>query len=292
MTVFVQLVVSALGFGGVYALAALGLTIIFKTTNVVNFAFGAMATVVAMLIWTAHAGLGLPTALAWALGILGGGALGAAADLGLMRRVEGSAPLVSIVMTVGLLLSVEGLTGVIWGYGPKPIPSVISGPSIAVDSVSVDRNDLFITGLTLVLALALYLFYERTRLGLAVRAVAEDSEVASLMGISRTWILALSWAVGVAITGVAATLAAPSLGGLVPTLMDNTAIFAFAAAVLGGLGSLVGAVVGGFAVGILSDLIGGYASTNLQLTLVFALIVVVLYLRPQGLFGRAAQVRQ
>jgi branched-chain amino acid transport system permease protein len=208
-----------------------------------------------------------------------------------MRRVEGSAPLVSIVMTVGLLLSVEGLAGVIWGYGPKAIPSVISGPSIAVGSVSVDRNDLFITGLTLALALALYLFYERTRLGLAVRAVAEDSEVASLMGISRTWILALSWAVGVAITGAAATLAAPSLG-LAPTLMDNPAIFAFAAAVLGGLGSLVGAVVGGFAVGILSDLIAGYASTNLQLSLVFALIVVVLYLRPQGLFGRAAQVRQ
>jgi branched-chain amino acid transport system permease protein len=291
MTVFVQLVVSALGFGGIYALAALGLTIIFKTSNVVNFAFGAMATVVAMLIWTVHAGLGLPIALAWALGILGGGALGAAADLGLMRRVEGSAPLVSIVMTVGLLLSVEGLAGVIWGYGPKAIPSVISGPSIAVGSVSVDRNDLFITGLTLALALALYLFYERTRLGLAVRAVAEDSEVASLMGISRTWILALSWAVGVAITGAAATLAAPSLG-LAPTLMDNPAIFAFAAAVLGGLGSLVGAVVGGFAVGILSDLIAGYASTNLQLSLVFALIVVVLYLRPQGLFGRAAQVRQ
>jgi branched-chain amino acid transport system permease protein len=291
MTVFLQLVVSALGFGGVYALAALGLTIIFKTSNVVNFAYGAMATVVALLVWTVHSGLGLPTALAWALGILGGAALGAVADLGLMRRVEGTSPLVSIVMTIGLLLAVEGLAGVVWGYGPKAIGNVLSGPSFAVGSISVDRNDLFIAALAIVVAYGLHLFYERTRLGLAVRAVAEDPDVASLMGISRKWVLALSWAVGVAVTGAAATLAAPSLG-LTPTMMDNAAVFAFAAAVLGGLGSLVGAVVGGFAVGIVSDLIAGYASANLELSLVFALIVVVLYLRPQGLFGQAAQVRQ
>ena len=291
MTVFVQLVISALGFGGIYALAALGLTIIFKTSNVVNFAYGAMATVVAMLVWTAHASLGLPTALAWALGIIGGGVLGVAADLGLMRRVEGSAPLVSIVMTIGLLLAVEGLTGVIWGYGPKRIASVIGGESFSVGPISVDRNDLFIAALAVVTAAGLHLFYERTRLGLAVRAVAEDAEIASLMGVSRKWVLAGSWAVGVAVAGAAATLAAPSLG-LTPTLMDDAAVFAFAAAVLGGLGSLIGAVVGGFAVAILSDLVAGYISTNLQLTLVFALIVVVLYLRPQGLFGRAAQVRQ
>jgi branched-chain amino acid transport system permease protein len=290
MTVFLQDVVSGLGFGGIYALAALGLTIIFKTSNVVNFAFGAMATVVAMLVWTAHVSLGLPTALAWALGILGGGALGVAADLGLMRRVEGSPPLVSIVMTVGLLLAVEGLTGVIWGYNPKGISNVVTGRSFAIGPLSVDRNNLFIAALAVVVTYGLHLFYERTRLGLAVRAVAEDGEIAPLMGVSRKWVLALSWAVGVAITGAAATLAAPSLG-LQPNLMDNAAVYAFAAAVLGGLGSLLGAVVGGFAVGIISDVIAGYAST-FQLALVFALIVVVLYLRPQGLFGRAAQVRQ
>jgi branched-chain amino acid transport system permease protein len=291
MTVFAQLVVSALGFGGIYALAALGLTIIFKTSNVVNFAYGAMGTAVAMLAWTVHAGLGLPAAVAWVLAITGGGALGAVSEAGFLRRVEGAPAIVGIVMTLGLLLLVEGLTGVIWGFGPKGFPSVLSGASIAAGPVTIDRNDLFIAGLTVVIALVLYAFYERTRLGLAVRAVAEDPETASLMGISRRWVLSLSWAAGVAITGVAAVLAAPSVG-LTPEMMDNIAVFAFAAAVLGGLGSLAGAVVGGFAVGVLANLIAGYASTNLQLTLVFALIVVVLYLRPQGLFGRAAQVRQ
>jgi branched-chain amino acid transport system permease protein len=290
MTVFAQLVVSALGFGGIYALAALGLTIIFKTSNVVNFAFGAMATAVAMFAWTADAGLGLPVALAWVLAILGGGVLGAFCEAAFLRRVEGAPAIVSIVMTLGLLLLVEGLTGVIWGYSPKGFPTVLSGASIPLGPVSVDRNDLFIAGLTVAITFVLYAFYERTRLGLAVRAVAEDAETASLMGISRRWVLGLSWAAGVAVTGIAAVLAAPSVG-LTPTMMDNMAVFAFAAAVLGGLGSLAGAVVGGFAVGVLADLIAGYASTNLQLTLVFSLIVVILYLRPQGLFGRAAQVR-
>lgn len=291
MTEFAQLVVSALGFGGIYALAALGLNIIFKTSNVVNFAYGAMATVVAMLLWTAHTQFGLPTALAWVLAILGGAALGGAAEGGFMRRVEGTPPIVSIVMTIGLLLIVEGLAGVVWGYGLKTVPLVISGPSIAAGPVSVDRNDLFVTGLAGAVALALHLFYQRTRMGLAVRAVAEDPEVAALMGVSRRRVLALSWAVGVAITGVAATLVAPAVS-LTPTMMDNIAVFAFAAAVLGGLGSIAGALVGGFAVGILSDLVAGYISTNLELTVVFALIVAVLYLRPQGLFGQAAQVRQ
>jgi branched-chain amino acid transport system permease protein len=291
MTEFLQLVVSALGFGGIYALAALGLNIIFKTSNVVNFAFGAMATVVALFVWTAHTGLGLPTALAWVLAILGGAVVGGATEGGFMRRVEGAPPIVSIVMTIGLLLIVEGLAGVIWGYGPKAVPTVLSGPSIAIGSVSVDRNDLFVAALAVAVTFALHLFYQRTRLGLAVRAVAEDPEVAPLMGISRRRVLALSWAVGVALCGVAATLVAPAVS-LTPTMMDDIAVFAFAGAVLGGLGSIWGALVGGFAVGILADLVAGYISANLQLTVVFALIVVVLYLRPQGLFGQAAQVRQ
>jgi branched-chain amino acid transport system permease protein len=244
-----------------------------------------------LFVWTVHTGLGLPTALAWVLAILGGAVIGGATEGGFMRRVEGGPPIVSIVMTIGLLLMVEGLAGVIWGYGPKTVPTVISGPSITIGSVSVDRNDLFVAGLAVALTLALQLFYQRTRRGLAVRAVAEDPEVAPLMGISRRSVLALSWAVGVALCGVAATLVAPAVS-LTPTMMDDIAVFAFAGAVLGGLGSLWGALVGGFAVGILADLVAGYVSANLQLTVVFALIVVVLYLRPQGLFGQAAQVRQ
>lgn len=290
MNVFLQLVLAGLGFGGIYALAALGLTLIYKTSNVVNFAYGAMATVVAMMVWTLQSRLGIPIALAWVLAILAGGVIGVVSEALFLRRVEATLTIVSVVMTLGLLLLIEGLTGVVWGYGPKAVPPVLGGPSVTIGQFSLSRNELFVIGLTVVLAVALYIFYERTRLGLAVRAVAADPEVASLMGISRRWVITLSWAAGVAVTGVAATLAAPSVG-LTPTFMDNIAVFAFSAAVLGGFGSLLGAVVGGFLVGILSNLVAGYLSNNLQLTLMFALIVVVLYLRPDGLFGRAVRAR-
>lgn len=290
MTLFFQLVLSGLGFGGIYAIAALGLTLIFKTSNVVNFGNGALATVVSMLVWMFYSSLKLPIAASWLLAVVAGGLLGAGVETAFMRRVQGSAIIVSIVMTVGLLLLAEGLTGMAWGFQPKPIPPALRGPSVTFGSFAISRNDLFIAGLTVILGLALYGFYEHTRLGLAVRAVAEDGEVATLMGISRRWVISLSWAAGVAVTGVAATLAAPTVG-LTPTFMENIAVFAFAAAVLGGFGSLLGAVVGGFLIGILSNLVAGYLSTNLQLTLMFALIVVVLYVRPEGLFRRGAQVR-
>jgi branched-chain amino acid transport system permease protein len=263
MTGFFQLVLAGLGFGGIYALAALGLTLIYKTSNVVNFAYGAMATVVAMAVWTFQSKVGLPIALAWVLAVVAGGLLGAASELAFLRRVEAATTIVSVVMTLGLLLLIEGLTGVVWGYGPKAVPPVLGGPSVTVGQFSLSRNELFVVALTVVLGAALYVFYERTRLGLAG---------------------------GIAVTGVAATLAAPAVG-LTPNFMDGIAVYAFSAAVLGGFGSLLGAVVGGFLVGILSNLVAGYLSTNLQLTLMFALIVVVLYLRPDGLFGRATRAR-
>lgn len=290
MTLFFQLVLSGLGFGGIYALAALGLTLIFKTSNVVNFGYGAMGTVVAMLVWTLHSSAKLPIAASWLLAVAAGALLGVVMETAFLRRVQAAAIIVSIVMTLGLLLLIEGLTGVIWGFAPKAVPPVLSGSSITFGSLAISRDDLFIAGLAVALGLILYAFYEHTRLGLAVRAVAEDAEVAELMGISRRRVVTASWAAGVAVTGAAATLAAPSVG-LTPTFMDDIAVFGFAAAVLGGFGSLLGAVVGGFLIGIVSNLVAGYISTNLQLTLVFALIVVVLYLRPEGLFGRPAWVR-
>ena len=116
-------------------------------------------------------------------------------------------------------------------------------------------------------------------------------EVASLMGIRTNLYVTGSWALGTALSGIAAILVAPSLG-LEPTMMDQVAVFAFAAAIVGGFGSLIGAVVGGFLIGVASNLIAAYVSTNLQLTLIFAVIVAVLYVRPDGLFGRQAVSRQ
>jgi len=288
---FVQFVVGGLGFGGIYAFAALGLVLIFKTSGVVNFAFGAMATVVTMILWTLLNHAGLPFAAAWVVAMAIAMAIGAATNLALLQRLHQSSPTVQIVLTLGLLILIEGLAGVLWGYGPKSLPQPLSGTPVSIASFLITPNDLFIIGLTIVIGLVLFVVFEWTRIGLAMRAVAADREVAALMGVRTRRYVSGAWAVGTALTGVAAILVTPALS-LDPTMMDQVAVFAFAAAILGGFGSLIGAVVGGFLIGVGSNLIAAYVSTNLQLTLIFVVIVVVLYLRPQGLFGVRATSRQ
>jgi branched-chain amino acid transport system permease protein len=288
---FVQFVVGGLGFGGVYALAALGLVLIFKTSGVVNFAFGAMATVVTLILWSALRRAGVALGVAWLVAMAAALVIGALCEVGLLRRVERSPILIQIVLTLGLLLLVEGLAGLLWGYTPKAVPQVLNGAPLTIFSFVIGRDQLFIVLLTLVLGAVLFALFERTRLGLAMRAMAADREAAALMGVPTRRLVTASWAVGVLISGVAAILVAPTVS-LSPAMMDNIAVFAFAAAVLGGFGSLAGAIVGGFLLGIVSNLIAGYVSSDLQLTLVFALIVVLLYVRPQGLFGVEATARQ
>ncbi len=287
---FIQYVIGGLGFGGIYALAALGLVLIHKTSGVVNFAFGAMATVTTLVLWSLLVHAGLAFAVAWLVAVVCAAGIGALTEVVLLRRVERSPVLVQIVLTLGLLILIEGLAGTIWGYAPKSIPQVVPGNPVSVASFLITPNDLFIVGLTVAMGVALYVIFERTRTGLAMRAIAADRQTASLMGIRTRRYVTGSWGVGVALSGVAAILVAPTVG-LEPTMMDNLAVFAFAAAILGGFGSLPGAVVGGFLIGIVSNLIAAYVSTNLQLTLIFLVIVVLLYVRPQGLFGAQATSR-
>jgi branched-chain amino acid transport system permease protein len=281
---FFQFVIGGLGFGGIYAFAALGLVLIFKTTGVVNFAFGAMATVVTLILWSLLSHAGLPFAAAWALAMVIALMIGAISNGVLLRRVERSPVLIQIVLTLGLLILIEGIAGVLWGYEPKSIPQPVSGNAVNVASFLIAPNDLFIIGLTVAIGLVLFGVFEYTRIGLAMRAIAADREVAALMGVRTHRYVTASWALGTALSGIAAVLVAPTVG-LEPTMMDQVAVFAFAAAIVGGFGSLIGAVVGGFLIGVVSNLIAAYISTNFQLALIFAVIVAVLYVRPAGLFG-------
>jgi len=288
---FAQYLIGSLGFGGIYALAALGLVLIYKTSGVVNFAFGALATVVTLVLWTALQRAGWPLPVAWLAAAVVALALGAVVERALLERIEAAPVLIQIVLTLGLLLFVEGLAGVLWGYEPKTVPAVVSGRPLSFAGLYLQRGDLFIVGLTGVVGVALWVVLERTRLGLAMRAVAHDREIAMAMGIRARRYVTASWAVGVLITSLAAILVAPAVS-LSPAMMDNVAVFAFAAAILGGFGSLPGAVLGGFLIGGVANLIAAYVSADLQLSLVFLLIVVLLYLRPQGLLGREAAARQ
>lgn len=291
MQTFVQYVLGSVGFGGIYALAALGLVLIFKTSGVVNFAFGALATLCTMILWTVINQIGVPLALAWIIAVVAALVVGGLCERLLLERVRNAPITTQIVLTLGLLLFIQGISGLIWGFTPKGIPQVVRGRSLGGGGYFIARNDVFIVALTVFVAVVMALVFQRTRVGLGMRAVAADRETASLMGVPvRRYVLA-SWSIGVMITSLSAFLVAPTVS-LSPSMMENIAVFAFAAAVLGGFGSLVGAVIGGFLIGVVGNLIAGYLSTNYQLTLVFVLIVVVLYIRPNGLFGRAQVVRQ
>ena len=291
LTLFFQLIVSGLGFGAVYALGAISLTVIFNTSNVVNFASASLSSAVALLMWVALYRLHLPIALAWLFAMACAVVIGMVVEAAFMRRVEKASIIVQIVLTLGLLLAIEGLDGALYGFNPKTLPHVMKGSSIAIGSVFLDPNDAFILAMTLVFTAVLFFVYKRTRLGLALRAVASDRDAASLMGIQTQRLVSLSWAIGVLLAGVSAIVIAPSIS-LTPTFMENIAVFAFAAAVLGGFGSLPGALVGGLLIGVMSNLVSGYISNNLQLTFVFILIMIVLYVRPNGLFGKRTAVRQ
>ena len=291
MTLFLQLIVSGLGFGAVYALGAISLTVIFNTSNVVNFASASLSSAVALLMWVALYRLHFQIVFAWLFALVCAVVIGMVVEAAFLRRVEKSSIIVQIVLTLGLLLAIEGLDGALYGFNPKTLPHVMKGSSIAIGSVFLDPNDAFILAMTLVLTAVLFFVYKRTRLGLALRAVASDRDAASLMGIQTQRLVSLSWAIGVLLAGVSAIVIAPSIS-LTPTFMENIAVFAFAAAVLGGFGSLPGALVGGLLIGVMSNLVSGYISNNLQLTFVFILIMIVLYVRPNGLFGKRTAVRQ
>jgi branched-chain amino acid transport system permease protein len=289
MVDFGQYVIHGLAFGAIYALVALGFNLIFKTTGVVNFAAGAMGMTVTMILWSAL-DRGLPLAVAWLIAMAAALAVGALTEAVFLRRIEASPALIQIVVTLGLLLTIEGAAGLVWSYEPKAVPTAVNGSAVAIGPWYTSPNDIFIVGLSLALAGGFYVIFERTRVGLAMRAVAQDREVAALMGVRSFRYVTAAWAVGVLMAGIGAILFAPSQG-LSPTMMDNAAVYAFAAAVLGGFGSLAGAVVGGFLIGIFQNLIGGYLSTDLEVSLIFLLIVLVLYVRPEGLFGVAAKTR-
>jgi len=266
---------------GAYGLMALGLVLIYRASEVVNFGHGDLAMVSTFAAYTLlRARAPLPLALGGA--VLFGAALGALVERGLLRpaRRRRATPL-----TLGLALVLNGLSGLLWGHEIRTFPALVSGPPLRLGPAVITREQLFNLAVGLLLALALYAFLRFTRTGLALRAVTQNPEVARLMGIPVDRILILAWRGGVGLGAIAGILAAPLIY-LEPNAMLPLLIKGFAAAVLGGMTSLPGAVIGGWLLGILENLAAGYIATELKTPLAFALIVAVLVVRPAGLLGR------
>jgi branched-chain amino acid transport system permease protein len=286
---FLQQVVSGLAAGAVYSSLALALVLIYRATEVVNFAQGEMATFTTYIAWTMmDRGLEYWPAFALTLAIAFAG--GVAIERTIIRPVEHRPEIVIVIVTIGLLIALNGLTGWIWGAETKAFESPFPNETFEIAGVTISVRDLGTFGVCLATVLVLWGFFRFTTLGLAMRASAVNPSASRLLGVRVGWMLAIGWGFAAVLGAVAGMMAAPTVF-LDPNMMILLLIYGFAAAVLGGIDSPVGAVVGGLLIGVIVNLLGAYVDfvgSALRLPTALAVLLVVLLIRPQGLFGHLA----
>jgi branched-chain amino acid transport system permease protein len=284
MDFFIQQVASGVTNGAIYACVALGLVMIYVSTDHINFAQGEMAMFATYLAW-AMIDAGVPYWIAFALTI-GIAFLGGLFIQRVILKPLERAPVLALVVCFIALLSIfNAIAGMIWSFTIKQFPSPFPTRDIFGNGL-VSLQQLGVVGVTLIMLGILTVFFRFTTLGLAMRAAAQNPASARLMGVRVSWMLALGWGLAAAIGAIAGMLVAP-LVFLDPNMMAGILVYGFASALVGGIGNPMGAVAGGFIVGVLENLVGSYLIGN-ELKLSFALVIVVgvLLLKPAGLFGR------
>jgi branched-chain amino acid transport system permease protein len=289
---FLQQVVSGLASGGIYALLALALVLIYRSTGVINFAQGEMAMFSTFVCWELidrDVTYWLAFPLALVISFLGGVLI----ERVVIRPVEHAPVLTVVTVTLGLLLLLNNGAAWIWKGEQRTIENPFPKDTYDVGGVIIAAQDLGILGVSLVLVALLWLLFQRTTIGLALRAAALNPDSSRLHGVRVSWMLALGWGLAAVLGAVAGILVAPTLGSFDQNLMLPILIFAFAAAVLGGLDSPLGAVVGGLALGVILNLVGAYIDffSDLRTPAALLLILIVLLLKPTGIFGRAVTRR-
>ena len=286
MAEFAQQVVSGLAAGSIYASLALALVLIYRSTDIVNFAQGEMATFTTFVAWSLMNN-GFSYWPAFALTLVMAFLGGAAVERTVIRPVEHRPEIVIVIVTIGLLILINGLTGWIWDPQVKSFDSPFPNETVEVGGVVLSIVDLGTLGVVFATFLCVWAFFRFTTLGLAMRAVANNPDSSRLVGVRVGWMLALGWGLAAVLGAVAGMMAAP-IAFLDPNMMLIILIYAFAAAVLGGIDSPVGAVVGGLLLGVIINLLGRYVDfvgSDLRLPAALVVLLVVLLIRPAGLFG-------
>jgi branched-chain amino acid transport system permease protein len=285
MQEFVEFTLEGVSSGMIYAAIALSLVLIWRGTRVLNYAQGGMAMFTAyvaleVIYRTGNYWLGFAAALAAGL------VLGAVLERAIVRPVTSRPPLNAVIVTIGLLIFIEGLAGVFFGASFRSFPTAysINGLSIGSVALGITRNDLFTAAAVLVAALGLAAVFRFTPVGLQMRATAFNASVARLLGVRVGRMRTLGWALAGLIGALAGMLVTPSTL-LYPNSMDAIFVLGFTAAVIGGLESPVGAVVGGLVLGVVLSYAGGYLGSQLVQIFGLAALILVLMVRPTGLFS-------
>ena len=285
MTRFVDLTLNGVSHGAIYAAVAIAFVLIWRATRVVNFAQGGLLMITTFIAYSVEASTGsywLAFFVALACGFL----IGAAVERVLIRRVEGGPPLNAVIVTIGLLVLLEAIAGMIWGGTPRSFPPAFSirGYKVGHHHLFFGPFDLFTVLAVLGVAFALALLFRATNLGLMLRASAFEPDVARLQGVRVGRMLTLGWALASMAGSLAGVLIAPDVF-VGPNNFDPVTVFGFTAAVLGGLDSPVGGLIGGLVLGLSLSYVSGYAGSSLITLAALLILIAVLMVRPTGLFS-------
>lgn len=292
MDLFLQLIVDGLANGAIYAALALAIVLVNRATGMINFAQGAMAVFSTFLAWTLWQA-GLPAIVAILLTIAGSMLLGAGVERVIIRRFERGSIHTAVIVTVALLVLFTGLAGLFWGYTSVGFPSLFPLGTVSIGGAFLSYQSLGNIVVLLLVVLALQLLFKKTKLGLALRAVADNPESSALAGIPVGRLLMVGWGLAASLGALAGALIAPKVF-LDPHMLDQVLVYALAAAILGGLNSPLGAVVAAALIGMLENLAGGYIGfigDDLKIAVPLVAMFIILLVRPQGLFGQKEVVR-
>jgi branched-chain amino acid transport system permease protein len=290
---FLNLTLSGISNGMIYAAVAVALVLIWRATRIVNFAQGAMLMFTTFIAWDLAQQHNVNYWLALVVAMGAGFVMGGVAERLLVRPVENGPPLNAVIVTLGLFVFLKGLAGTIWGsqqaHSYQPGFSII-GYKVGHRTLLFAPNDLYIVIAVTGVVVALYVMFNLTPIGLRMRAAAFNPEVARLLGVRVGRLLTLGWALAAAAGAVAGILAAGTQPGYVTPsgYFDALLIYGFTAAVIGGLDSPAGAVVGSLILGVGLSYADGYLDNNIEAMYALAALIAVLMLRPEGLFSRRA----
>ena len=280
-----QFVVTGIAQGSIYGALALALVLIYRSTDVVNFAQGEMAMFSTFISWSLITQGHLSWVVAFLVTCVIAAAIGAVVQRVVITPVENAPLLTVVIVTLGLFQIVNQMANFIWQAQAKTIKTPYDGHSLRIFGYSIARNYVGALGVTLVVMALVFCFFNFTKLGLASRAAAQNPVASRLCGVPVSWMLTIGWALAAVVGAAAGMLIAPIVG-LDPPFMQGLLLYAFAAAVLGGLDNPVGAIVGGFVVGIIQNLVlGSELLKGIPDPVAFLVIILVLVIRPTGLLG-------
>lgn len=283
MSTFLNLLAYGLADGAILALAALGFVLIYKATGVINFAQGEFLLIGAYLMYTAWVVLGLPMVVSVLVGIVAATVVGVLVERLILRPMVGEDPISIIMVTIGLAMLLKAVVQMFYGTNPRSQPAILPTGSVSFLGATLPVNRLLVILIAAVVLTAFTLFFSRSKHGIAMRAVADDQQAAMTMGISVRTIFALSWA----LAAVSAFIAGILLADL-SAVDQNIAAFGlmvFPVVILGGLDSVPGTIVGGLTIGLLTQFVSGYLDPGLATVIPYVVLVLILLVKPYGLFG-------